>query len=667
MLLESIKLQNFRQFRNESIDFAQGKNGKNVTIILGENGTGKTTFAQAFFWCMYGKTEFSDKVILNKIVAKEMSPGQDEKVKVTLSLRHGDVGYTLIREQLYKKDYNNKIKADNTVFTIAKKDAGGNTTYIKPLQCEAEVKSILPEELSKYFFFDGERIEKMSKDISESKKSTDFEDAVKGLLGLNGFISAIAHFNPRSTKSVIGSYDESFDSKSNIKIAEYTATINKCNAEIEKLEARLETLDSQIETARQRKADRTEEIKQYAEGEELQEQKEKLERQIKNVEVSRSNVYKSICKDFNSSMSSFFSISLMKRALDLLAQEDFMGKDIPYMHTKTIEYLIKQKVCICGTHLDKGTIPYDKVMELVNYLPPQSISTTISDFKKEARRRTGDRENVVSLVQENLSVISSQNDEITEKKDDIQQIDKKLSGGDVREKVRAINAEIQLCDKTIHNSEIEKQQCDREIGAKTTERDRADAERRNLTLLDDRNRKIEIYKAYAEQIYEELLKEYSTSERKIRTNLQNTINNIFKKIYEGGLKLTIDEKYHITVYADYFSDENTTTETSTAQSIAVIFAFITGIIKMARDNRNSSDSDTKMLSSEPYPLVMDAPLSAFDKKRIKTVCESLPKTAEQVIIFIKDTDGELAEEYMGNKIGSRHRFEKLNEFETVLK
>ena len=62
MLLESITLENFRQFRHESIDFAQGENGKNVTIIIGENGTGKTTFAQAFFWCMYGETEFSDKI-----------------------------------------------------------------------------------------------------------------------------------------------------------------------------------------------------------------------------------------------------------------------------------------------------------------------------------------------------------------------------------------------------------------------------------------------------------------------------------------------------------------------------------------------------------------------------------------------------------------------------
>ena len=63
---------------------------------------------------------------------------------------------------------------------------------------------------------------------------------------------------------------------------------------------------------------------------------------------------------------------------------------------------------------------------------------------------------------------------------------------------------------------------------------------------------------------------------------------------------------------------------------------------------------------------MDAPLSAFDKRRIKTVCEALSELAEQVIIFIKDTDGEIAEDYMGTKIGSRHHFEKMNEFETIL-
>ena len=85
---------------------------------------------------------------------------------------------------------------------------------------------------------------------------------------------------------------------------------------------------------------------------------------------------------------------------------------------------------------------------------------------------------------------------------------------------------------------------------------------------------------------------------------------------------------------------------------------------MARENSNLNLDEDNIISTEPYPLVMDAPLSAFDRRRIKTVCDILPKVAEQVIIFIKDTDGEIAEDNMSDVIGKRYNFEKINEFET---
>jgi len=663
MLLKSIKLENFRQFRNESIDFAQGNDGKNVTIIIGENGSGKTTFAQAFFWCMYGETEFQDKIMLSKAVSKELKPDEKCKVKVDLTLQHGEVEYKLMREQTYYKDYSNRIKGDNTIFDIEKKDISGNTEYIKKTQCESIVQSILPKELSRYFFFDGERIEKMSKDISNNKKSADFAEAVKGLLGLNAMYSAIQHFNPKSKYGVIGSYDSSYDAHSNAKIKEYTQTIERCKDKIAEIDARLEELDNQIEQASSRKKDKEIEIKQYAEGEKLQKEKEELLRKIASVKAAKANSVKTMCRDFNNNMSNFFSLKLVGNSLQFLADKDFTGKDIPYMHTKTIEYLLKQKVCICGTHLDEGTAACDKVKELISFLPPQSISTTISDFKKEAKRRLNSRQSLYELLQDNMTVISKQDDELEALSEDLQSIEKKLSGENVQEKVRAINNEIRQCDKIIRDSREEINRKNREKGGLEQSMERADSERRQLTLLDEKNKQIEIYKTYAVRIYDELLQVYEKSEAEIRTRLQTTINEIFKQIYEGGLSLTIDEKYRISVYGEEVAGD---LETSTAQSIAVIFAFITGIIKMARENRNADDEDAQLLSSEPYPLVMDAPLSSFDKRRIKTVCQALPNTAEQVIIFIKDTDGELAEEQLGDKIGCRHYFEKKNEIETVL-
>ena len=164
-------------------------------------------------------------------------------------------------------------------------------------------------------------------------------------------------------------------------------------------------------------------------------------------------------------------------------------------------------------------------------------------------------------------------------------------------------------------------------------------------------------------MYQTLKQIYKEKEAETRNKLNEYVNDIFKSIYDGGLSLTVDEKYNIQINVIDFDGYNEDVETSTSQSISVIFAFIAGVIKMARENKNSENN---MLDSEPYPLVMDAPLSAFDKTRIKTVCDALPNVTEQVIIFIKDTDGDIAEEHMGNKVGKRYSFDKKNEFETYL-
>ena len=155
--------------------------------------------------------------------------------------------------------------------------------------------------------------------------------------------SAIQHFNPRIRSSVISSYEASYNSQSNAKIKEYTDTIERCKTEIAAIDTRIEELDSEIESARARKTEKSEEIKLYAEGEELQDKKEKLLKKIAVTERSKATIYKMISKDFNGSLSSFFSISLVERALQLLSEKDFAGKDIPYMHAKTIEYLLRQK------------------------------------------------------------------------------------------------------------------------------------------------------------------------------------------------------------------------------------------------------------------------------------------------------------------------------------
>ena len=659
MLLRSIELHNFRQFINEKIDFSTDPE-RNVTLVIGDNGTGKTTFAQAFTWCLYGETDFSNKVMLNRIVAEKMTPDQKVTVKVILALTHGDADYEIIRSQEYRKSYSNKITGANTVLNISRKNKNGGIKYLKPNECEFEIKKIIPKELAGYFFFDGERIEKMSKEIASGRKSSNFSNAVQNLTGLNATLSALDHLSPTRKTSVYGKFNEAYKGDSDGKMQQLTKEIDALQAEIDSMTNRQSEIEDELSAARASKAKFEQDIKQFADGERLQNERDNLNKQLINARSLRAQLVKRICKSFNEKMTNFLSLSLVLRSLDVVSHSDFSGKDIPEMHAKTIDFLLNRGTCICGTHLDPGTIPYNKVKELLEFLPPQSIGVTVGQFVKDSQSRFLQNGDMYEAISEQLGTISQQDDHISELEDQIATISAQLDGDDVREQVKKLNAQIKSCDSIIAAREHEKRNITFSLGAKDTEKKLKENSRAELSLLDKSNRKIEICKAYTERIYQELYAEYKSEEKRIRENLESSINEIFKTIYNGGLSLTIDERYNISVYVtDYEGD----VETSTAQSIAVIFAFISAIIKMARENQRIRKDEAY---SEPYPLVMDAPLSAFDKRRIKAICSAIPETAEQVIIFIKDTDGELAEEHLGAKVMTRHYFEKINEFETRL-
>ena len=42
------------------------------------------------------------------------------------------------------------------------------------------------------------------------------------------------------------------------------------------------------------------------------------------------------------------------------------------------------------------------------------------------------------------------------------------------------------------------------------------------------------------------------------------------------------------------------------------------------------------------------------------MCEALPETAEQVIIFIKDTDGDIAHNYLMSRVGISYHIKMKN-------
>ncbi|WP_044937808.1 AAA family ATPase [Pseudobutyrivibrio sp. LB2011] len=660
MLLKSMKLTNFRQFKEtQSIEFSTDSE-KNVTIIMGENGSGKTTLAQAFTWCLYGDTDFDDKVVLNKAVAREMGPNNEATVRVELAVLHADFDYTMIREQKYTTDSVGELKRpNNPVFKMAYKGKDGQQEFVRDNETELRMKEILPKELSRYFFFDGERIGNMSKEIRKGK-SQEFAEAVKGLLGLSAFTAALDHLNGRSQNTVIKSYANQYDSKSDSTIAQYRAEIDKYDARIDAIEDRLSEIDDERVLAEEKAEEFEIKIQENKDSEKLAQERSRLNAKLNGLKTSKIKNTSGLIDVFNRRGASWMATKMINDALEELASAEKLDTGIPDIHARTIEYLIKRKTCICGAPIEFGNPAYVELNKVLDYIPPKSIGTLIGQFVRECEMKNRAAADTFDIMSTQYSELRNFDTDYADIVSDIETINKKLEGmlnvGELQKKYTFYNGEAK---KLIR----EKENLIEEKGGLKTKRERYETQINELVLKDDNNKRIACFQAYATYMYQYLSQIYKEKETETREQLEKTVNEIFKNIYNGGFSLAIDEKYNIQIMVDDFEGYSGDVETSTAQSISVIFAFIAGVIKMARENNNEENS---MLTTEAYPLVMDAPLSAFDKTRIQTVCDVLPKVAEQVIIFIKDTDGEIAEEHMGKKVGTRYKFEKHNEFETEL-
>lgn len=662
MLLKKITLQNFRQFKGvQTINFSDNLS-KNVTVIIGENGSGKTTLAQAFTWCLYGTTDFKIKECLNLDVKNSLQVGESSTVSVELELIHRNIPYIIKREQVYFKETFVSVKKNTAKLSVIyKKD--GQQEMVKPNLCDAKIKEILPKDLSRYFFFDGERIEKMSDEI-QSGKSNEFSEAVKSLLGLNTYSAAIRHLGGKSragkNSSVIGSYNAQYDNSNDDRIRKYSAEYDEFQAQLDSLYSRKTELEKQIPTIEKICDDLKETIAVNSDGETLKKQQERLEHTIS---INQMEIYEStgkILDEFKRNYKYYFYKKMVSDAMELLSNADKIDKGIPHIHEDTIKFLINRGYCICGNEIHEGNDEYNKLMQLLNFIPPHSLGTEIDYFVKDCKAKAEGGSDIYNVVKE---IMQKSNEKIQQNEtcnDELEEINKKLQS---YKSIGPLQIQLNSYKLDLNKKRNELSDIDTKIGETKTKQERVATNRNNLALQSDTNKKLAKYLAYAEKILECLSQEYKQREDEVRKSLELAINDIFTKIYHGGLALKIDEKYNVeTVIKDLEKLEGRV-ETSTAQSISIIFAFISGVIKLARETQ---EKDEKDLASEPYPLVMDAPLSTFDKERIKTVCETLPDIAEQVIIFIKNTDGEIAEHYLSDKIGLSYEFVKKSETETYL-
>lgn len=379
MLIKSVKVCNFRQFKGEQgLEFATDAQS-NVTIVMGTNGSGKTALAQAFKWCLYGETDLGDKNVFCKAVELEMPQNTKASVHVQLVLVHKGVLYTIRRTMRVQKEYGGRIKEDTTELSIGSKTSDGQTKCIRTP--ELRIKEILPKDLSRYFFFDGERIEKMRSEIGKGK-SKEFPAAVRSLLGLNAMKEAIDHLN-----KVIRRYDEFCDPHSDAKMRGYARKITEINNRLDHITQRLDTLSSETEATDNRCIELRQRIMENKASEELAKQKARLEKLRNDLIKQRDGAVAQMLDIFNKDALDFFAAPWMQDAMKTLRKADKLDKGIPDIHARTLDYLLKRGVCLCGCCLKKDSKAWEAIENLRDFIPPKSIGTHLDSFSDECALR----------------------------------------------------------------------------------------------------------------------------------------------------------------------------------------------------------------------------------------------------------------------------------------
>ena len=650
MLLKKLTLTNFRPFKGDHVITFSTDKEKNITLVMAENGAGKTTLAQAFQWALYSKTDgFKNKSVLNSVVEKEMLGGTEQNVIAKLELEHNGIDYTIIRKQIYKKDTAGIVKPENPVLEIYQKQEDGQTVIVNPIKNLSTIANILPESLSKYFFFDGERIEKMAGEVN-SGKSEEFKTAVQNILGLTALTKAIEHLNPNVKNSVIGKYNAQLDADGDSEtkrlreiIYNNTDKIEKNVEQLDKIENELSYYETEIEKAKA-------EILSYAEAEKLQQELNQLNSNLEMEKNHKNNTIETLMNNFNKQTYSYMSRKLINDALLELKNTDNVDKGIPSVRDETIKYLINRKKCLCGCDLsDPTSEAVQELTQLLKYIPPQSLGSAINQFQDISSFLVKNSDNYLSNIESLLSTIRGCSNKIDEIEHQIGEIDKSILKSS-NTKVKDLKSRQNDMEKTAADLREQHRRLEIENGVLEKEKTDAEAEISRLQLKIDKNKSIETQILYARAAYNKFKQTYDYEESKTREKLEDQINELFKQIYAGGMTINIDEKYKITSYVNELQDNSSNIDANTAKSYSIIFAFIVGVINLAKQKVNDKSEESSIVTDE-YPLVMDAPLSSFDQRRIKNICEVIPNIARQVIIFIKDSDGNIAKKEMKNKIG----------------
>ena len=657
MIIKSIYLNNFRQYKGENIIEFSTNPEKNVTVILGANTSGKTTIVQAFNWCLYDIANFKRKKdLLNYELQERMGINTSQEVIVEIILFHENKEYTIRRNKRFTKNERGTIQSNETTVKMQYKEDNGEQQPIPSYEVKDTINKILPVALSEYFFFDGERIESIN-------TRGDVVTAVRGLMGLDVVNAAVDRFNPDSAKSVTSKFYKELDVGSDKKAIKLKSDLSKYKEQLEQFSNRYEEVCEEIEFFEKRKKELDQKIALNSVAEKLQIEQKDLLRDIEVLGRNLDAASKRIKAQFSNGSICFFAYPIVEKALKVLEEAKDNVEGIPDMRAKAIEHILKRGYCICGLDLEKNEGAREKIEYEKSLLPPQHIGTEIRTHKKEYNRYIREGIGFCSGIVEDYKTYRENSIQLEIKGKQLSEISSKIDNTidvpKIRDQYQQNNGELQkrteLKERIFGNISVCKdniQKTEKEIDS--------------LVIISEKNQTLKKCIGYCEELYCWFKTSYDKQEAEVKDHLLKSVNKIFTDMYHGTREVTITDNYKIELLTTV-GDSLISTDESKGLEVVKNFSFIAGLVDLARQkavsNSNKSEGaiDQELQAqTEPYPFVMDAPVSNADEKHIENIARILPEVAEQTIFIVMNKDWSFAKKALEGRVGSMFEISKVD-------
>lgn len=654
MKLLSITLENFRQFYNkQKIKFSDGD--RNVTVVFGENGKGKTGIFRALVFGLFGEVYLAqdnnkDKIHLVNLLKLDENEGMPVNATVKIEFEHKGEKYFIERiAQGY--NMNNIIEERILSPKLYKVDSNGNFSA-NVIEDEEEIKiilnSIIDQKIKDFFLFDAEKIETLAK--TDAKVKDEVKTVIVKLLQIDKLdkgISILKNLYNKENKNIIErssnldlkKKEKEIESKKleinnlNEKIQLKENDYNYCISEIEKSELMLaenegiRKLQNEMNIVRDKKDNKLQSLKYLKEA-------------LKNEHFNQGHMI--LMKDSYQATKSYLNQIVVE-------QQDLISIEV-------IEKSLSDMVCsCCKTDLNKFKEAYDNIIKMKENYKRSEITPLVTEINGTIHEYSNNKDEILSKIKNKLKEIRCVKDEIESLNKEIDKFKeniKEFSNSEVNLKEIENNLESKKETSEKLKVEIEKLKFEVELKDKELsklERENSDLMEQDTALKYDHKRLDYILKL--KNSFEEIFKEYSDD---MREQLKKETSDIFRRLIDIKDKnliesIKINEKYELELYN--WNGIKITQDISQGQKQVMALSFITALAKVASGGEENVD----------FPLFMDTPFGRISGKNRDNLIENIPMLTSQWILLLTDTEFTVSEEMKIKSTKKLGRWYKLDQ------